>query len=230
MGLWSQGAGQFLDCGSLANSFAALDAVIDAVIGSGVVSGLVIEAGTGATILCTAGVAIAGHVVHVPSSPAVTLTLAAGTWDIWLCQPTYTYVGASPVAGSYPNSSGVDTGVLTSVAHGTTPAAPGALLATVVSTGSAISSVNTNPTGRNVIPGPAPAGSRIVAPAQANFTYQPSGSTTTAFVLVETPVSDVTIYKNGLLIDPTQYIISGTNMTFGTAPLSTDKLAAGFTW
>ena len=222
MGLWAQGSGQILDCTSMGNSFAALDAVIEEVIGNGVVSGLALTNPSGAEVAVSSGVAIAGHVVAYAGG---NISLAAGTFDLYLCQPVFSYSGTAPVAGSYPGTNGQDAGVLTPVAHGTSPAAPGAFLGTVVSTGSGISSIVT--TGRTVIPGPAPTGTRRLAPAKANVS-QPSGSTSTTFTLTQTPVSDVTIFKNGLLIDPTLYSISGTTLTFGTAPSSTDTLAAGF--
>jgi len=210
----------------MANSFAAGDAVINEVFGSGVVSGLLLTNPTGAEVQCSTGVAIAGHVVALTA--VADLTLAAGTWDIYLCQPVFTYSGTSPVAGSFPGTNGVDAGVLTSVVTGTLPAAMGAMLATVVSTGTAISSINNAPSGRNTLPGPAPAGTRTLYAAQANFTTQPSGSSGASFTLTETPnpTNSLIVYKNGLLIDPTKYTLAAAVVTFATAPASTDTISA----
>jgi len=230
MGLFNQTPAQYLSSAALSGSFAALDAVINEVIGTGVVSGLTLTNPITNEVLCSTGVAIAGHVVQLTS--AQSLNLAAGTWDLYLCQPVFTTSSGVPVAGSYPpNTSGVDAGVLTSVVHGTTPSAPGALLATVVSTGTAITSINNAPAGRNTIPGPAPTGTRNVYPAQANFTSQPNG-TATAFTLTETPnpTGSLVVFKNGIVIDPTGYTLSGTTVTFPTAPLNTDKISASFTY
>jgi hypothetical protein len=233
MGLWNQAAAQYLDCVSLSNSFAAMDAALTEVIGTGVISGLdVINVGGGVTpvVQANAGLALAGHLVWV-ASVSNTCTLAAGTWDLYLCQPVFTISGGIPVAGSYPGTNGMDVGVLTAVATGTTPAQPGALLATVVSTGTAIGSVNNAPAGRNTIPGPAPTGTRHLYPAQANFTTQPNG-TATAFTLTETPspAGSLVVFKNGVLIDPTLYTLATDVVTFGTAPISSDKISAGMNY
>lgn len=226
MGVFNQQPAQKLSSAALSNSFLAADATINAVIGSGVMSGLVITStGIGTVISCSTGVAVAGHLVALTA--VSTMGLPAGTWDIYLCQPVFTVVSNTPVAGSYPGTNGVDAGVLTAVATGTSPAALGAMLATVVSTGAAITSVNSAPAGRNALPGPAPAGTRSLYPAYANFTTQPNGAAT-SFTLVQTPnpVGSLVVFKNGVVIDPTLYSLAGAVVTFPAAPLNTDKLSA----
>jgi hypothetical protein len=150
MGLWAQGSGQYLDCTSLANSFAAFDALVHSVIGEGVITGLDFSVVSGAAVQCSVGTAVAGHIVAL--NVAQNISFAAGTWDVYLCQPVFTYSGTAPIAASYPGANGYDAGVLTAVVSGTKPAALGALLATIVSTGAAISSINNTPTGRVTLP------------------------------------------------------------------------------
>jgi hypothetical protein len=231
MGLWAQGSGQYLDCTSLANSFAAFDALVHSVIGEGVITGLDFSVVSGAAVQCSVGTAVAGHIVAL--NVAQNISFAAGTWDVYLCQPVFTYSGTAPIAASYPGANGYDAGVLTAVVSGTKPAALGALLATIVSTGAAISSINNTPTGRVTLPLVSPVGLRTLYPAQSSFTEQPAATpTAVAFTLSQTPIpsASLVIYKNGILIDPSMYTVSGNVVTFPTTFLSTDKLSAGMNY
>jgi hypothetical protein len=230
MGLFAQSPYQKLYSACLAGSIAAIATAFEMVLGNGPIgSGLVVSAVSGNTVSLSPGFALCGIICQLTA--AATLNLAAGTWDIWACDPPFTTSGGVPNAGSYPSLAGIDALVPTVVASGTTPAAPGCLLATVVSTGTAISSINNSPAGKNPLPGPAPSGTRHLAPAQANFTSQPSGSDS-AFTLTETPnpAGSLTVFKNGILLDPTVYSLAGAVVTLSAEPLSTDKLSAGFSY
>lgn len=55
----------------------------------------------------------------------------------------------------------------------------------------------------------------------------PNGTLTT-FTLTNTPTSQVSIDVNGLTLDPSQFTVAGSVVTFAVAPLATDNLQATY--
>ena len=60
-----------------------------------------------------------------------------------------------------------------------------------------------------------------------NIPGTPNGVTTT-FTLTTTPKSSVSVFVNGQMLDPSQFTISGANITFLVPPITTDNLQATY--
>lgn len=63
--------------------------------------------------------------------------------------------------------------------------------------------------------------------AGVNLTPAPNGILT-AFTLPSLPKGNVTAYVNGQMLDPSQFSVSGTTITFLVPPIQTDNLQATY--
>lgn len=146
---------QDADPDAATGSWAAPDATTEAMWGNGVISGLAVTASyvsptNGGHV--SAGRALLGHVVSVPANVTISGSgVGVGSWDVYLVETAYAYSGSSAVPGTYPDSTGQDSGAIEYLVAGTTPAfsTPYAMLATItINSSNQITAVNNQPTGR----------------------------------------------------------------------------------